>query len=176
MPTGKNAPQGKMPTGKNAHREKCPQGKMPTGKNAHKENCPQGKLPTGKNAHREKCPQGKMPTGKNAHKEKCPQGKMPTGKNVHREKCPQGKMSTGKNAHMYNSLKIVTGMSVFVKNGAMRKGILRNYEVKKVEKYYLNNDWRNKEIWKSEQWNEDTTKSIMHAQIISLSVEGFYSC
>jgi len=39
MPT-KKCSQGKMPTGKNAHREKCPQGKMPTRKNAHKEKCP----------------------------------------------------------------------------------------------------------------------------------------
>ena len=78
-------------------------------------------MPTRKNAHREIFPQGKMPTGKNAHREIFPQGKMPTGKNAHREKCPQGK-----NAHMYNSFKIVTGMSVFVKNRAMRKGILRS--------------------------------------------------
>ena len=50
-----------MPTRKNAHRGKCPQGKMLTGKYAHK-----GKMPTGKNAHREKFPPGKIPTGKNA--------------------------------------------------------------------------------------------------------------
>ena len=58
-----------------------------------------------------------MPTGKNAHREK-----MPTGKNVHKEKCPQGKMPTRKNAHMYNSFKIVTGMSAFVKNCAKTEG------------------------------------------------------
>ena len=46
-----NMPTGKMPTRKNAHREKCPQGKMPTRKNAHREKCPQGKMPTRKNAH-----------------------------------------------------------------------------------------------------------------------------
>ena len=52
-----------------------------------------------------------MPTGKNAHKEKCPQ-----------EKCPQGKMPTRKNAHMYNSFKMVIGMSAFVKNIAKTEG------------------------------------------------------
>ena len=31
-----------MPTGKNAHKEKCPQGNMPTRKNAHTEKCSQG--------------------------------------------------------------------------------------------------------------------------------------
>ena len=31
-------------------------------------------------------------------------------------------MSTGKNAHMYNSSKIVTGMSAFVKNSAKTEG------------------------------------------------------
>ena len=77
-----------------------------------------------KNAHKEKCPQGKMPTRKNDHREICPQGKMPTGKNALREKCP-----TRKNAHMYNSFKIVTGMSAFVKNRAMRKGILRSQKI-----------------------------------------------
>ena len=60
---------------KEAHRKKTLKkkltGKMPTKKNAHKEKCPQGKIPTGKNAHREKCQQGKMHIGKNAHKEKC---------------------------------------------------------------------------------------------------------
>ena len=112
-----------------------------------------------------------MLTRKNAHREKCPQGKMHTGKYAHKEKCPQGKMPTRKNAHMYNSFKIVICMSAFVKNRAMRKGILRS---QKVEKNYLNNDWRNKEKRKNEQWNEETTKSIIHAQIISLSVEGFY--
>ena len=86
-------------------------------KEAHKKK-PTGKMPT-KNT-------GKMPTGKNAHKEKCQQGNMPTRKNAHREKCPQGKMATRKNAHMYNSFKIVTGMSAFVKKRAMRKGILRS--------------------------------------------------
>ena len=51
---------------------------------------------------------------------------MPTGKNAHREICPQGKMPTGKNAHMYNSFKIVIGMSAFIKYRAMRKGILQS--------------------------------------------------
>ena len=69
-------------------------------------------------------PTGKMPTRKNAHREKCPQGKMPRRKNAHREKCP-----TRKNAHMYNSFKIVTVMSAFVKNRAMRKGILRSQNI-----------------------------------------------
>ena len=59
-----------------------------------------------------------MATGKSAHKEKCPQGKMPTGKNAHREKYPGGKMPTMKKAHMYNSFKIDTGKSTFVKNSA----------------------------------------------------------
>ena len=40
-------------------------------------------------------------------------------------------MATRKNAHMYNSFKIVTGMSAFVKNEQCE----REYcEVKKVEK------------------------------------------
>ena len=55
-----------------------------------------------KYAHRKKAHR------KNAHK------KMPTGKNAHKEKCPQGKMPTMKNAFMYNSFKIVTGMSAIV--------------------------------------------------------------
>ena len=63
-----------------------------------------------------------MPTGKSAHKEKCPQGKMPTGKNAHREKCPQEKIPTRKSAHMYNSFKIDTGNSAFVKNSAKTEG------------------------------------------------------
>ena len=67
-------------------------------------------------------PTGKMPTRKNGHKEKCPQGKMSTRKNAHREKCLQGKMPTMKNAHMYNSFKIVTGMSAFVINSAKTEG------------------------------------------------------
>ena len=66
-----------------------------------------------------------MPTGKSAHKEKCPQRKMPTGKNGHREKYPQGKMPTMKNVHMYNSFKIDTGNSAFVKKAEKRKGILQ---------------------------------------------------
>ena len=88
------------------------------------ERSPQEKSP------QEKCPQkkptGKTPTRKNPQREKCPQGKMSTGKYAHKEKCPQGKMATRKNAHMYNSFKIVTGMSAFVKKRAMRKGILRS--------------------------------------------------
>ena len=67
-----------------------------------------------------------MPTRKYAQREICPQGKMPTGENAHRGKCPQGKMPTRKNAHMYNSFKIVTGMSAFIKIRAMGKGILRS--------------------------------------------------
>ena len=74
-----------------------------------------GNIPTGKK------PTGKMPT-KQSPQEKCSQGKMPTGKNAHRKKCPQGKMPTRKNAQMYNSFKIVTGMSAFVKNSAKTKG------------------------------------------------------
>ena len=54
---------------------------------------------------------------KNAHKEKCPQGNMPTGKYAHREKCP-----ARKNAHMYNSFKIVTGMSAFIKKYSNAEG------------------------------------------------------
>ena len=68
-----------------------------------------------------------MPTGKNPHKEKC------TGKYAHKEKCPQGIMPTRKNAHMYNSFKIVTGMSAFVKKRAMQKGI-NITKSKKLEK------------------------------------------
>ena len=49
---------------------------------------------------------------------------MPTGKkhgkNTHKKNT--GKMPTMKNAHMYNSFKIVTGMSDFVKNGAKTEG------------------------------------------------------
>ena len=108
-------------------------GKKPTGKKQT------GKKPTKK-------PTGNMPTGKNAHREKYPQGKMPTRKNAHKEKCPQGKMPKRKNAHMYNSFKIVTVMSAFVRNRAMRKGILRSQ--KSWKKTYLNNDLRNKEIRK----------------------------
>ena len=89
---------------------------------------PTGKMPTKKT--QEKCPQGKMPTGKNGHMGKCPQGKMLTRKNDHREKCPQGKMPTMKNVHMYNSFKIVTGMSAFVKKIAQkRKGILQKLAI-----------------------------------------------
>ena len=60
---------GKKPTEKKNTKKLI--GKLPTGKNAHREKCPQGKIPTRKNAHEEKCSQGKIPTGKNAHKEKC---------------------------------------------------------------------------------------------------------
>ena len=51
---------------------------------------------------------------------------MPTGKNAHKEKCPQGKMPTRKNPHMYNSFKIVAGMSGFVKNSAITEGNITN--------------------------------------------------
>ena len=57
---------------------------------------------------------------------------MTAGKNACREKCPQGKMPTRKNAHMYNSFKIVTGMSAFVKNSAKTKGnITKSKKLKK---------------------------------------------
>ena len=72
---------------------------------------PTGKMPT-KQSPQEKGPQGKITTRKNHHREKCPQGKMPTGKNAHKEKC----------SHVYNSFKMVTGMSAFVKNIAKTEG------------------------------------------------------
>ena len=58
-----------------------------------------------------------MATGKNTLREKCPQGKMPTGRNAYKKKMP-----TMKNANMFNSFKIVTGMSAFVKNSAKTEG------------------------------------------------------
>ena len=116
-----------------------------------------------------KKPIGKKPTGKKTQKKF-------HRKNAHKEKCPQGKIPTRKNAHKYDSFKIVTGMSVFVRNRAMRKGILRSQKSWKKKKTIWTMTEETKKYEKSEQWNEETAKSIMHAQIISLSVEGFYSC
>ena len=68
-------------------------------------------------------------------------------------------MPTRKNAHMYNSFKIVTGMSAFVKNSAKTEGNI-------TKTSYLNKKCMKKDG--GQKNNQGQKKTFMHIYLFNL--------